>query len=532
MTGRAPVLAAAVLALAGCGACGDGGSAPDGQDPGRDAGRLDLGAPDTGAPDTGADAGPGDAGAPPPAYRHRPPPDEPPPASLAARAWEQHWVDDIRPYWMQDAALGEPAGNYPTFRTRLGEPARGRAERRPRMMSRQIYAYAMGYLMTGEEALLERAERGVRWMLDHALDPRGGCHARLTGTGEALDGPKYAQDTAYCALGFAAWYFVTRDREAEAALLGLRDLLFEGGFWDEAQGRLRDGLTSDLSRPVDQGDDGGWELVAQLDPINAFLLLSEPVLHDPARRAQFRADLRRLSDALLDHFWEDGIFWGVHDRAGRYRERHVDFGHTLKAYWMLLEVDKRLPDHPYAGFLDEHVPVWIERAFDGERWKKRPVSATADEGGSDWWIYAEAEQIAATWNMGRPGVLTGVIERAASHWRADFVDAARLGGEVISGIRPDGSPAGSWSLSDTFKCNEWKNGYHSTEHALVLHLHGAYLEDVPVELHFAVPPEATETFAAVPYIFHGRETARTVSSTISLPSGPRAAVTVRFVELY
>lgn len=85
----------------------------------------------------------------------------------------------------------------------------------------------MSFALTGDVCLLRRAELGVRWRLDHAVDAHGGCHAQLRADGTPIDGAKTAhQDLSYCMLGLAAWYFVTRDAEAEVALLSARDLLF------------------------------------------------------------------------------------------------------------------------------------------------------------------------------------------------------------------------------------------------------------------------------------------------------------------
>ena len=270
-------------------------------------------------------------------------------------------------------------------------------------------------------------------------------------------------------------------------------------------------------------------MVAQLDPINAFLLLVQPVLRDPRRRELFISDMQRLAVALQQHFWRDGIFWGVSTRQGQYRSRHVDFGHTLKAYWMMLEVDKRLEGHPFQTWLETHIDPWLERAHDGQRWKKRPISATSDESGSDWWIYAESDQLAATRNLAS-GAFTTPLAESAGHWLEDYVDPEH--GEVISGIRGSGAPAGNWSLSDTFKCNLWKNGYHSTEHALVMYLHGRHLEGQPADLHFAVSQNEADTFPARPYFFHGREVARTMGSTIAVGARTLQHVTVSFDELW
>lgn len=501
--------------------------------PGLDGGDSDASSVDSGAEaDVGADAGPLSPYGPVPYTGDVP-------TRLEGDRWREHWVRDIRPFWMQDEALGDPPGNFPTYRGRNGS-VQPPLERRPRMLARQIYAYSMGYLLTGEVALLERADLGFRWLMDRAVDPRGGCHERLSPSGAPIDGPKYAQDLAYCGLGMASYYFVTRNREAEAGLLALRDLLFDPErYFDAEAGRIRDGATADLSEEVDQEGDGGWELVAQLDAVNAMLLLVQPVLHDPTRRAQLLGDLEQLGQAMVEHFFEDGIFWGVSTRKGAYGTRHVDFGHTLKTYWMLLEIDKRLslrarepgePEEllrPFGRLLETHLDAWLERAHDGLRWKKRPLAPDRDESGSDWWSYAEAQQLAATRNFAS-GRWTERLDTASGGWLDGYVDFFG-GGEVFSGLRPNGQAVYVGPPTDTFKCNLWKNGYHSTEHALVMYLHGRHIEGLPARLHFAVPEDEAESFPARPYFFHGEETLRVLGSTVS---AGRRQVLVDFDQLW
>lgn len=491
-------------------------------------------APDAGGggADAGAgDSGPGDAGF--RAYAHVPPPAAAVPEILRGDRWVQHLREDVLPYWTMAEAFGTPEGNFPTYRGMDGS-VRNPSERYPRMIARQTYAYSMAYLMTGETRLLELAHAGMMWLKTKARDPRGGCHSRLDAQGNGIDGPKYAQDISYCALGFAAYYFVTRDPAAEEEILALRDLLFDPAtYWDEENQRIRDGRTPDLSGEEDQENDGGWELVAQLDPVNAFLLLAQPVLSEESRRAQVLQDLETLAQTMIDLFWQDGIFWGVSTKKGQYGTRHVDFGHTLKSYWMLLQIDKRLPDRPFQPFLTDHVHTWVERAYDQEngRWAKRPTSATAVEYGSDWWIYAEADQLAATLDLidGRYA-----DERALTQasWIEDYVDDRRPAREVIPGIRRDGSPVFGWPNGDTAKCNHWKNGFHSVEHALVSYLTGKYLEDAPAELYFAVPENQAASFIAKPYLFEGTELDRTPEAEVTIGGAALRKVKVRFSELY
>lgn len=487
-------------------------------------GEFDLGiADDAGlAPDSGVVA-----------YRHVPPPAGAVPAGLEGDRWRRHLDEDVLPYWRMTEAFGTPEGNFPTYRGMTGA-IRGSTERRPRMLARQTYAYSMAYLMTGDARLLELAHAGMSWLRTKAVDPRGGCHERLDATGNPIEGPKYAQDLSYCALGFAAYDFVTRDPEAEATLLGLYDLLFDPArYFDTATQRIRDGRSADLSAEVDQSNDGGWELVAQLDVINAFLLLAQPVFAEESRRQQALMHLQLLGQSMIDHFWADGIFWGVSTKKGMYGTRHVDFGHTLKSYWMLLQIDKRLADHPFEAFVKDNVYRWVDRAYDttNGRWGKRPVNATGNEWGSDWWIYAEADQLAATLDL-IDGRYVPVREQTQAHWLSDYVDTRRPAREIIPGIRQDGTPVYGWPDDDTAKCNEWKNGFHSVEHALVLYISGRYLEDRPVELHFAVPEAEVSTFIAKPYVFDGREVSRTPAEELTVGGRTLRHVVVTFDQIY
>lgn len=515
------------------------GSTPDagaGADAGQaaDSGQLaDSGS----SPDVGEaeDAGLEDAGAPPPGYAHVPPPAGEVAEALRGATWRTHFEEDILPYWTMPDAVGTPEGNFPTYRGMDGT-VQSPSERRPRMIARQTYAYAVGYMLTGQPRLLELAHAGARWIMDHAEDEaRGGWHARLTADGDpAGNDPKTAQDTAYCMLGLGAYFFVTRDPEVEAVILETRDLLFSEVYWSERFGRIKDAVSADLQTEVDVENDGGAELVAQLDPINAFLLLVQPVLTEQSRREQFLGDLRRLAEVMRDDFFADGVFWGVHNKQGQYRSKHADFGHTLKAYWMILEIDKRLPDHPFQNFLLDNVHGQVDLAYDQTYnvWSKRLISPSQTERGSDWWIYAESDQIAATLNL-YDGRYTAQLARTADGWLRYYVDDfGASAGEVIPGITRTGSRVYNWPAGDTAKCNLWKNGYHSSEHALVLYLTGRYLEDGAATLHFAVPEVDAQSAPVRPYFFHGTESARTPGDTFMVGGRTLRAVAVDFVDLY
>ena len=444
-------------------------------------------------------------------YAYRSPPQVGVAEAIRPDTWDTHLREDLLPYWTMDAARGTPPGNFPTYRDMNGAPA-SPTTRKPRMLGRQIFTYSIGYLLTGDEALLDLARAGNRWLLDHGRDTaRGGWYADLDAAGAPyLDNAKFAQDFAYTAMGPAAYFYVTADAEAEAAVLATRDLLFDPArFWDAPNGRIKDGLDGALGGQEQYMEGGGprsWQLVAQLDPLTAFLLLVQPMLHDGARREQALGDLRTLALRLHDSFWQDGIFWGATGYIGYYGTRHTDFGHTLKSYWALLQIDKRLPDHPLHDFLALNAKATLTSAYDSPngRWAKRPRSRTLVDFGADWWAAAEADQLAATLALQDPSWIATVAQTSTS-FRHDFVDRTRPAHELVPSVDREGHWAYPWQDGDTAKSNEWKNGFHGTEHALVMSLFGHWATGTPAPLYFAFPADQISALAAraTPYTFEG-----------------------------
>ena len=511
---------AGLLALAGCGS-----------DP---AATADTGVDSDAADVTTADGADTTTSIGDETYFPVPPPAGPVPESLTGARWAAHYTDDVAPFWTAAEALGTPEGNFPTYRGMDGRVL-PKSERRPRMISRQTLGYALGYLLTGDVQLLEYAQAGADWLRAHAIDrTKGGCRELLNAEGGDIGSVRTAQDLSYCMTGLAALFFVTRDPALEADLESARGWLFDPAkYWDAENNRIRDGLAADMTTEVDVEGDGGWELVAQLDPINAFMLLAQPVMSTEQGRQRFLDGLRTLVQTMVDDFRQDGLFWGVSTNKGKYGTKHVDWGHILKSYWMVLQVDKRLADHPFHDVVFDQVYTLVDRAYDADngRWSKRPTSASNVEYGSDWWIYAEEDQIAATLDL-IDHRYTETLAATAGHWLSDYVDGTYEIGEIIPGIKRDGSPVWTWPATDNAKCNEWKNAFHSSEHALIMSLLGQYREDGEVELHFAVPADQVETFIAKPYTFEGRVVGREAGAHFTLGGRELTAVTVRFRDIY
>ncbi|HZJ56086.1 MAG TPA: hypothetical protein VFD38_18225 [Myxococcaceae bacterium] len=447
-------------------------------------------------------------------YAYAPPPAGGAPAALAPLVWNDplggqgHLQQDLEPYWAMPEAKGTPEGNFPTWRTMTGALT-NRTGRKPRMLGRQTFGYAVEYLLTGDPEKLALARAGNRWILDHAWDTTvGGWFADLDEAGNASgSGAKLTQDGAYTVMGPAAYFFVTRDAEAETRVEETRQLFFDPStYFDTAGQRIRDGMNASLTQEAFLNGNGN-DIVSQLDPITAFMLLVQPVRTQQADRDRMLADLRTLALALRDRHFSDGLFWGNVSSLGFYRSFHSDYGHMLKAHWALTQIDKRLVDRPFRDFLVTWTDGTLTRALDAAsgRWKKQPTSPTTDDYGSDWWAFAEADQLAATLALHDPKWIP-VAADTSTHWRNEFVDTKNAIREIIPGITAAGAPVFNWPSSDTAKCNEWKSSFHSHEHALVMFLFGHYLAGTPAPLYFAFPAAEIETRAraSTPYTFQGK----------------------------
>ena len=103
---------------------------------------------------------------------------------------------------------------------------------------------------------------------------------------------------------------------------------------------------------------------------------------------------------------------------------------------------------------------------------------------------------------------------------------------MVPSITRLGTWAAAWGDKDTAKYNEWKNGFHTTEHALVMSLfnHWASLKAAP--LYFAFPAAQVQTLGqgARPYTFLG--SVASVEDLGALASDPsRHKVRVGFDQL-
>jgi mannose/cellobiose epimerase-like protein (N-acyl-D-glucosamine 2-epimerase family) len=404
-------------------------------------------------------------------------------------------------------ALGTPVGNFPTFRCNDGKAFHADAPcpelAKPpgwiaselgrdytRMKSRQTFLYGVAFHITGEERYLEYARAGVAWLREHAYERDTGSAVSYWSGGAAAPPPdqRTAQDLAYAQVGLAFYYYLTRDPDVLADLVGLERHIMER-YWEpspEPPGGMLRWVLADGDTP---GDARRQELVSQLDQINAYMLLVAPLIEDERLARPWRRDLVLLARVVKDRFFaaEHGMFWGtLQDPSSRkLGTRHTDFGHSMKSMWMLYLTGELTGERELVDFARPLVAPLLERAAQPSGcWASGLRADGSVDRESQWWIFAELDQAAATLAGREPSAAPYARHLAASYecWFTRFVDHRQH--DVWPFVPVDWTPT-SFDRDPPLKVFHWKNGYHAMEHALVALITTAGLTGQPLPLYYA-----------------------------------------------
>jgi mannose/cellobiose epimerase-like protein (N-acyl-D-glucosamine 2-epimerase family) len=385
------------------------------------------------------------------------------------------------------------------------------------MVSRQIYLYCVAFHLTGETRYLLWAQAGVHYLLSHAVDKNTGDIASYWEGGKTFsDFPgRTSQDLAYSLVGPSFYYYLTRDPEILQPMLAIERYIRKH-YYDQLLGYYR------WERQGPQSE--RFELVAQLDQANAYMALLTPLL-PKAEQRQWRGELVQIAKLMRQRFHDprSGFFLGtLSKKPGEtciFDREDTDFGHTIKAYWMIELIGRALGDKGLEHFASEGAPAILERAYlpDTGSWATQPVcdKALGVNRTSTWWMAAELDQAALTFGLGDPRLLR-YIPATFDFWLKHMVD--RRYGEVwdelgVPGLVPGQRP----------KIHLWKNGFHTAEHALVGYLLTAALRREPALLYYAFPdcklPEGVK-----PYYYDGTILSHTETPIPQIPHFCRVKV--------
>jgi mannose/cellobiose epimerase-like protein (N-acyl-D-glucosamine 2-epimerase family) len=438
--------------------------------------------------------------------------------------WRQHVTGEILPFWVTADALGTPVGNFPTFRCNdgtvyhpgatcpeLAQPppwiASELGRDYTRMKSRQTYLYGVAFHITGDERYLEYARAGVAWLREHAYERDTGSAVTYWSDGAAGPPPdqRTTQDLAYAQVGLAFYYYLTRDPDVLVDLLRLERHIMTR-YWEPSPAPPGGMLRWVLADGDTPGEARRQELVAQLDQINAYLLLLAPLLEDGQVARAWRRDLVLLARVVKDRYFapEHGMFWGaIHDPAlKKLGSDHTDFGHSMKSLWMLYLTGQLTGERDLVEFARPLVAPLLERAAQPSGCWAFGIRASGElDRGSQWWVSAELDQAAATLAGREPAAAPYARFLANSYacWFTRFVDHRD---HDVWPFVPASWTEASFAEGGPPKVFHWKNGYHVMEHALVALITTAGLtgQRLPLYYAFARPPARARI---QPYYFSG-----------------------------
>jgi mannose/cellobiose epimerase-like protein (N-acyl-D-glucosamine 2-epimerase family) len=423
---------------------------------------------------------------------------------LPGTRWLAHLNNDLLPFWTTATAFGKPFGAFPSVRCNdrtLSCPEIGHPRSRWLVaLSRQSYGYGVAFHLTGNRAYLDAMRAGINFIRQNAIDRTNGgmrtVQNILTGSWGPAPQRRNAQELAYGLLGMAFYYYLTRDADVLRDIIAVKNYIFEK--YGAAPGALQRIPTLKTGTR-----NSNLTITSQLDQMNTYLVLLTPILPEPIQ-AEWKENLLRLSKILIDQFYSpiDKLFFPSANvpllpdkmltRTG------TDFGHNAKALWMIRWAGLITGHNDLVTFAEDNARALLERAYikDCGCWAEglRPGRVLTMH--QSWWSYAELDQLAGTLALHDPK-FEFYLPKVYQYWFDHFVDKEY--GEVWDFVD------GNTHTPDRrrLKQGQWKNAYHSFEHALVGYIVAQQLQAKPVTVYYAFPDDTLPSFVQ-PYFYSGK----------------------------
>ncbi len=365
-----------------------------------------------------------------------------------------------------------------------------------RAHSRQTFAYGIAYHMTGDPQWLDLCKMGCQALINSFDDANGSMYTLCdANTGQWIDNPQQrtSQDLAYGMTGMAFYYYLTHDPKALQAIDKLWTIIFEK-YYDPGKD-----IFTWLPKSVE--DNNQIEIVSQMDQIYGYMAFLMPSLPGE-KKEYFRKELHHIASILIERFYSEihGTFWGAcTSSAMKVMETdHTDFGHSVKAFWLIHQIGIWTGDTHFVTFAREKIDAILESAFDPDTgtWCRRFNRDGSLDRRKEWWALAELDQAASILALNDPSYLR-YLNPTYSYWLNKMVDMKN--GEIWHMIENNDEPNLKYP-----KAHCWKTSFHSFEHALFAYITTSQIKGVPFNLHYAFTPDETPTYQQVsPYLFKG-----------------------------
>jgi mannose/cellobiose epimerase-like protein (N-acyl-D-glucosamine 2-epimerase family) len=442
---------------------------------------------------------------------------------LNGQRWKDHLVNDLLPYWNMPSALGNPTGNFPTYRCNDGlltnckeldlssveswiiNQSDSLKREFIRTRSRQTFFYGVAYHLTGNEKYLYYAQCGVNYIRQQIMES-GLIYSYYSLSGNTLVyGPDSlhitAQDLAGALTGLSFYYYLTHDNDVLKDIIRVRNYIFS--HYSERDGCLKATLCPDSTCSENRTD-----LASYLEQVNDYLLLITPLVEIKSTRDSCIAELRSFCEIIkspLFYNLQNSMIWartkyksllgtGYDDPLRKIGAAgHTDYGQTGRTYWNLFLIGKLLNDTSTCNFAFNNGTEIIHNASlpDGA-WALSPFESEK----RSWWLHAELDEATALFSLIDTTIYSEIAEKSFKFWFDNFVD--RQNYEVYPELDRYNKPL------KLPKIYHWKNAFHTGEHALFGYIASGGINNEDVDLYFAYNRNCTmKENSAKPFYFDG-----------------------------
>ena len=402
------------------------------------------------------------------------------PDVLMGQYWKDQVLTDILPYWTEHARDTINGGFFTTLDS-AWRPF-GDTRKYPSMLSRHVFGYSVGYLLSGDRKYLDIARQTVDYLLAHAWDNEyGGWYDVLDGKGNPLQKTKSLFIQVYSITGLAMYYFVTRDPRV-LDFIDQSNSLLESKSWDQLRGGYFNVMTRDW-----QVLDSTKSISSEITPVSGYLLYLYLATHN----GKYLDQCQRILDAVTGNMIDPESGWVLETFTrewqylpGRQDETEVSIGHNIEVAWMLyrvylitgrneyLDLAKKLTDRIYQYGNKPDINFWYNTV--GRLHPEKTAGLTY------WWVqaYGILFDLYSCHILNQDKYLDA-YRKGAKFWDSCFID--RIHGDTHFSVLVNGT------VKETMKANQFKSSYHTAENGLLNYLYlNAWVNHEPIELYFDI----------------------------------------------
>ncbi|HBB90385.1 MAG TPA: hypothetical protein DC042_01305 [Bacteroidales bacterium] len=395
-----------------------------------------------------------------------------------ASYWKDQVLTDILPFWKDHARDTADGGFYTTLDS-AWKPV-GDQRKFPSMLSRHLFGFSVGYLLSGDPDYLMIARETYEYLLDHAWDKEfGGWYDVLDEKGNPLEATKSMFIQVYSITGLAMYYFVTRDPGVLEYIEKSNNLL-ESKAWDSRHRGYFNGMTRDW-----QVLDSTKSISSEITPISGYLFYLYLATRDP----KYLDQAARILDVVTGPMMDPETGWILENFTpdwqylpGREDETEVSTGHNIEVAWMLdryylitqemkyRKMAEQLTGKIYRYGNNPDTGFWYNTI--GRTYPEQHPDQTY------WWVQAYGQMFdLISYRTHNQEKYRDNFKQSSRFWDARFVD--RIHGDTYFSVRESGI------VIETLKANRFKASYHNAENGLLTYLYlNAWIHKEPTELYF------------------------------------------------